>query len=236
LEKEHMAQPWQTIDRIDSADGLLELRKRGERDFLILINGRVLMNSSANRSELALGERACKPVAVHPRPRVLIGGLGMGLTLRAALDALPASAQIVVAELNPATVTWCRGPLAGLTNHAVDDPRVSVVIDDVSAVIAKTTKVGADKFDAIIIDLYEGPHAKTDAKNDPFYGSRALEQTAAALSGGGIFAVWGENPDAAFEKRLAAAGFIVERLRPGRGGMRHVVYMAKRAGKQEKTR
>jgi len=228
-----MAQPWQTIDKVDSADGVLELRQRGERDFLILINNRVLMNSSANRSELALGELACKPVAARKPPRVLIGGLGMGLTLRAALDVLPASAQIVVAELNPITVTWCQGPLAGLTNHAVDDSRVTIVIDDVSKVIAGAARDKAEKFDAIIIDLYEGPHAKTDARNDPFYGSRALEKTAAALSEGGVFAVWGENPDAGFEKRLVGAGFIVERLRPGKGGMRHVVYVAKRGGKQE---
>jgi spermidine synthase len=164
---------------------------------------------------------------LRPKPRVLIGGLGMGLTLRAALDALPAPAQIVVAELNPITLMWCRGPLAGLTNHAVEDPRVVVVIDDVSKVIAGADNT-TEKFDAIIIDLYEGPHAKTDARNDPFYGSRALEKTAAALSEGGIFAVWGENPDAGFEKRLAVAGFIVDRLRPGKGGMRHVVYVAKR--------
>jgi spermidine synthase len=231
-----MAQPWQTIDKVDTPDGLLELRQRGVRDFLILINGRVLMNSSANRSEKTLGVQACEAMPLRPKPRVLIGGLGMGLTLRAALDALPVSAQVVVAELNPVTVSWCRGPLAGLTNHAVDDPRVTIVIDDVSAVIAKAAYVGADKFDAVIIDLYEGPHAKTDAKNDPFYGGRALEKTAGALSAGGVFAVWGENPDAGFEKRLAKAGFIMERLRPGRGGLRHVVYVAKRGGKQEEQK
>lgn len=227
-----MAQPWQTIDRVDTAEGLLELRRRGERDFLILVNGRVLMNSSANRSETTLGERAGTLVAKRKRPRMLIGGLGMGLTLRAALDVLPASAQVVVAELNPVTVAWCRGPLAGLTNRAVEDSRVSVVIDDVSAVIAKAAHAGAEKFDAIIIDLYEGPHAKTDARNDPFYGSSALEKTAAALSAGGVFAVWGESTDAAFEKRLVAAGFIVDRLRPGRGGLRHAVYVGKREEKR----
>jgi spermidine synthase len=227
-----MAQPWQTIDKVDTVDGILELRRRGAVDFLILINGRVLMNSSANRSEKTLGAQACEVMPLRAKPRVLIGGLGMGLTLRAALDALPAPAQIVVAELNPITLTWCRGPLAELTNHAVEDPRVVVVIDDVAAVIAKAASATEDKFDAIIIDLYEGPHAKTDARNDPFYGSRALEQTAAALSAGGVFAVWGENPDAGFEKRLAVAGFIVDRLRPGKGGMRHVVYVAKRGGQK----
>ncbi|MFA4875745.1 MAG: spermidine synthase [bacterium] len=221
-----MAQPWQTIDKVDTADGVLELRKRGDRDFMILINNRVLMNSSLNRSETVLGELACRKVATHHRPRVLIGGLGMGLTLKAALDSLPFTAQVVVSELNPVVVTWCRGPLAMLTNHAVDDPRVFVVIEDVAAVIARAAQPGADQFEAVIIDLYEGPGASHDALLDPFFGSHALKTTAAALSSGGIFAVWGENPDALFEKRLVAAGFIVDRKRPGRGGLRHVVYVA----------
>ncbi len=225
-----MAQPWQTIDKVDTADGVLELRRRGERDFLILINNRVLMNSSANRSEIVLGERACKIVAGRSAPRVLIGGLGMGLTLRAALDALPASARVVVAELNPVAVKWCRGPLAELTKCAVDDPRAAIVIDDVSAMIAQAAKTGAERFDAIILDLYEGPGASSDSVLDPFYGSRALKTTEAALSPGGVFAIWGEKPDAAFEKRLAAAGFTVDRQRPGRGGLRHVVYVARKKG------
>ena len=221
-----MAQPWQTIDRVDTADGVLELRRRGERDFLIVINGRVLMNSSANRSEIALGESSCRAVASRQRPRVLIGGLGMGLTLRAALYSLPPTARVVVAELNPVVVQWCRGPLAELTGSAVDDRRVTVAIADVSSVIANAAQPGAEKFDAVILDLYEGPHATTDAKDDPFYGSQALKVTASALSPGGVFAVWGESSDVAFEKRLAAAGFSVGRKRPGRGGLRHVVYAA----------
>lgn len=221
-----MAKPWQAIEKVDTSDGVLELRQRGEHDFLIVINGRVLMNSSANRSEIALGESACRAVAVRKLPRVLIGGLGMGLTLRAALDSLPPTARIVVAELNPVVVKWCRGPLAGMTRNAVDDKRVTVVIGDVSAVIAKAAEPGAERFDAVIIDLYEGPGSATDARNDPFYGSRALKLTASALSPGGVFAVWGENSDAAFENRLAAAGFSFDRQRPGRGGLRHVVYVA----------
>lgn len=222
-----MAQPWQTIDKAETPDGTLELRKRGERDFLILINNRVLMNSSASRSELTLGEEACTLVAARKNPRVLIGGLGMGLTLRAALDSLPSSAQVIVAELNPVVASWCRGPLAELTKNAASDPRVTIVIDDVAAVIARAAQTGSQRFDAIIIDLYEGPGSATDANHDPFYGSRALRTTAAALAPAGVLAVWGENSDAAFEKRLAAAGFAVERLRPGRGGLRHVVYVAR---------
>jgi len=224
-----MAQPWQTIEKVDTKEGVLELRKRGDRDFMILINNRVLMNSSANRSEIVLGELACRKAAANPRPRVLIGGLGMGLTLKAALDSLPFAARVVIAELNPVMVTWCSGPLAGITKNAVGDPRVTIEIENVSTVIARAAKPGAEQFDAIIIDLYEGPGASSDALYDPFYGSNALKTTAAALSPGGVFAVWGESPDASFEKRLAAAGFIVDRERPGRGGLRHVVYVAQKS-------
>jgi spermidine synthase len=145
-----MALPWQTIDKVETPDGVLELRKRGERDFLILIGSRVLMNSAANRSELALGDLAGRAVAERPAPRVLIGGLGMGLTLRAALDALPASARVIVAELNPVVADWCRGPLAGLTRSVVGDPRVEVVIGDVSAAIARAASPACRRLDATL--------------------------------------------------------------------------------------
>jgi spermidine synthase len=223
-----LAQPWQTIDKVDTADGVLELRRRGERDYIILVNNRVLMNSTANRSEIALGELACARIMSRPRPSVLVGGLGMGLTLRAVLDSLTQSARVAVAELNPAIITWCKGPLAELTNNALNDARVSIKLDDVAAIIAKASQPGAHKLDAIVIDLYEGPHSGTDGINDPFYGKRALKATAAALASNGVFAVWGEAPNKAFEKRLAAAGFSVTIQRPGRGGLRHVVYVAQK--------
>jgi len=221
-----LAQPWKTVDSAETADGVLELRRRGERDFLILINGRVLMNSGANRSELALGEHACRAVAGRPGPRVLIGGLGMGLTLRAALDVLPPSARVIVSELNTVIVGWCRGPLGDLTSRAIDDPRVAVEIADVARVITRSSQDAALRYDAIILDLYEGPGAGTDPVNDPFYGTRALARTAAALQPGGVFAVWGEAPDRTFGQRLGSAGFRVNQQRPGRGGLRHVIYQA----------
>ena len=225
-----MAQPWKTIETIETVDGPLELRQRGARDFLIMINGRVLMNSAANRSEIVLGELAAKKMALRPKPRVLVGGLSMGLTLKAVLDALPADAEVVVAEFNPVVVRWCRGPLADLTLRSAEDPRVTVIVDDVAYLIGQAAETKTSRFDAIIIDLYEGPHAKTDAMNDPFYGNRALKTTAAALTTEGIFAIWGENPDEAFEKRLTTAGFTIDRQRPGRGGLRHVVYVAQKQG------
>lgn len=220
-----MAQPWKTIESIPTKDGVLELRQRGERDFLITVGGLVLMNSSAHRSEVALGSRACAPLAGHPLPRVLVAGLGMGYTLRAVLDALPVTARVVVGELNPVVVEWCRGPLATLTADAVGDPRVTVTIADVAAIIRDAASRG-ERFDAVVLDLYTGPHAGSHKRDDPLYGSRAIEQTRAALIPGGVFAVWGENYDAGFVDRLRSAGFTVESDRPGRGGLRHVIYVA----------
>jgi spermidine synthase len=221
-----MAQPWKTIENIATDEGILELRQRGERDFLITIGPQVLMNSLANRSEVVLGQLGCEHLKVNDSPRVLVGGLGMGFTLRSVLDTLPPSAQVVVAELNPAVVEWCRGPLAALTENAVSDPRVTVEICDVAHRIRRSAVNGGEaRFDAIILDLYRGPHAKTHHSDDPLYGSRAIDNMRAALKPCGVVAVWGENYDEAFEKRLRSAGFTVTTDRPGRGGLRHVVFV-----------
>ena len=225
-----MAKPWKTIDSIDTDEGVLELRQRDERDFLITVGGLVLMNSMANRSEVVLGQLGCKHLHNHPRPRVLVGGLGMACTLRAVLDSLPATAEVVVAELNPVVLTWCRGPLAALTDGAANDPRVDVVITDVAKLVRNTARnARAEKFDAVIFDLYKGPHYHTDKYHDPLYGSRAIDNARLALKPGGVFAVWGENYDEDFDRRLCAAGFTVSHERPGRGGLRHVVFVARLA-------
>ena len=222
-----MAQPWKTIESIATDEGTLELRQRGERDFLIMIGSQVLMNSLANRSEVMLGQLACGHLKESENPRVLVGGLGMGFTLKAVLDTLPASAQVVVAELNPTVLEWCRGPLAPLTENVVDDSRVTVEIGDVAHRIRRSAVNGGDaRFDAIILDLYRGPHAMTHHSDDPLYGSRAIENMRAALKPCGVVAVWGEQYDEAFDKRLRNAGFTVTTDRPGRGGLRHVVFLA----------
>jgi spermidine synthase len=223
-----MAQPWKIIESVATDEGNLELRQRGERDFLIFIGNQVLMNSLANRSEVVLGQLGCGHLQGHAGPRVLVGGLGMGFTLRAVLDTLPATAEVVVAELNPVVHAWCRGPLAVLTNSAVSDPRVTVEIGDVARRIRQSAVQGGEaRFDAIVLDLYRGPHLKTHQRDDPLYGSRAIENARAALKPGGVLAVWGENYDEGFVKRLQSAGFTVTTQRPGRGGLRHAVFLAR---------
>ena len=155
-------QPWRIVGSIETPEGVLELRQRGERSFLITIAGRVLMTSDAHRSEDALAKLACAPLAGRTRPRVLLGGLGMGYTLRAALDALPGAAEIRVVDLNPIVVDWCRGPLADLTGKAIDDPRVEVVVADVAEVIGAAPPASLD---AIVLDLYEGPNEATSGES-----------------------------------------------------------------------
>jgi spermidine synthase len=222
-----MAKPWRIVDRADTAEGLLDLRQRDETDFLITIDGRVLMNSAATMSETVLAELACGPLKYRKNVRVLVGGLGMGFTLKAAIDNLPADAEIVVAELNPIIVNWCRGPLAHLSDGAVDHSRVKIVIDDVAALI-HYAGIKGKQFDAIILDLYDGPHAGAPGRGRHLYGNKALASGRSALKAGGVFAVWSEDPDNAFEKRLKAAGFSVSWQRPGRGGRRHAVYIARK--------
>ena len=223
-----MARPWQTIDSVPTEAGILELRKRGERDFLITIDGRVLMNSLTHRSEVALGQLACAHLRNFTQPRVLIGGLGMGFTLKAVLDVLPAMGRVVVAELNPVVLAWCKGPLAVLTDHAATSTRCVVEICDVAQMIHRYANDDSlEKFDAVILDLYTGPYVRSHEHNDPLYGSTAIDSARATLKPDGVFAVWGENFDAGFAKRLAMAGFATSYQRTGHGGFRHVVYLGK---------
>ena len=223
-----MAQPWKTLDRVSTADGDLELRQRGARDFLITLGGLVLMNSLNNRSEVLLGQLGCQFLQDHPAPRVLVGGLGMACTLRAVLDSLSAGAKVRVAELNPVVVKWCRGPLASLTGAAVSDPRVQIELGDVAALVATLAKDAAERYDAVIYDLYKGPHPKTDRLNDPFYGSRAISKMHQLLVPGGLLTVWGENYDQDFENRLNAGGFKAHTERSAGGGYRHVIFVARK--------
>ena len=224
-----MTRAWQTVDARETHDGLFELRRRGESDFLVCLDGRILMNSRESRSEEALGVWAAEAVAERAAPRLLVAGLGMGITLRAALDLLPADARVVVAELHPHVRAWCAGPLRGCCRDALSDPRAEVRIADVRDVIAQAAARTSPRFDAIALDLYEGVRVApgSDAE-DPFFGDAALARAHAALTPSGAFARWTERPDPAFERRLGRAGFRVERRRIGRGGRRHTLVLGRR--------
>ncbi|NOY92258.1 MAG: spermidine synthase, partial [Deltaproteobacteria bacterium] len=157
--------------------------------------------------------------------RVLLGGLGLGFTLRAALDALPRRAQLVVAELHERVVQWNRGPVASLNGAAVADPRVRVIVGDVTREIRRLANdAHVPRYDAILWDLYVGPTRK-GGRGDPLYGDRSLADTCAALEVGGVFGVWAEAPSKAFEERLGRHG-MTPRLIPVGRGMRHAVYLA----------
>jgi spermidine synthase len=197
--------PWKTLASTRTAEGLLA--------------GRIWMTSHERRSEERLASLAC--ANLRAAPRILIGGLGMAYTLRAALDAVSAEARVDVAELVPEVAAWCRGPLAGLTNSAVADPRAHVIVGDVSRVI---TDAAPASYDAILLDLYEGPHAASQRADDPFYGRGALDRSYRALAPGGVLAVWSEDPDEAFLRRMRGAGFTVNVDRSGTTRV-HIVYL-----------
>ena len=217
----HVALPWQTLATVGTSDGVLELRRRGN-DWLMLIDGRVLMNSFSRSSEEELSRLAVARLEGRPPAHVLVSGLGMGFTLRALLDRVPADARVTVAELNPVVVEWCRGPLGPATNEALRDPRVRVEVGDVADVIAGAQAGG---FDLILLDLYEGPNSSTQTANDPFYGTAALARAHRALAPRGVLGVWSEDADAQFERRFSQARFSVTKHSIGSGGRRHFVYL-----------
>lgn len=222
-----MALPWETLASVQTARGALDLRRRGEKDFLITIDGRVLMTSSAHRSEDALAKLACAGLRNHARARVLVSGLGMGFTLRAALDELGDDAEVTVAEINPVVVEWCQSHLAALISDAARDPRVTVEVVDVAVHIADVARrPDVPRFDAIVLDMYEGPQAQVQP-NDPLYGLPAVRRARQALKANGIFAVWCEGRSLGFEGSLRAAGFDFRMERHGRGARIHHVYVGR---------
>jgi spermidine synthase len=222
---------WETIDRARAPDGAeLVLARRGD-EWVVRAAGRILMSSRVHGSEEALASLALARV---PRPRtILVGGLGLGFTLRAALDRLPADARAVVAELSPALVAWNRGPLAELAGRPLEDPRVRLQQADVRARIAEAN--GA--FDAILLDVDNGPSALAHPANDALYGDRGVRACRDALRQGGVLAVWSAGPDEEYRARLERAGFTVDEEQvpargAGGGGVRHLVFVAVRGAQQ----
>ncbi len=219
--------PWENIDtaRIPGTDDELRLKRRG-KEFSIMLGTNELMNSRLSGSEAALATLAAKKIEKIAKPQLLIGGLGMGFTLRAALAVLGSKAQIVVAELVPAVVAWARGPMAEIFGDSLNDPRVSIRESDVTEIIRSHRL----KFDAILLDVDNGPEGLTRKANDALYSPSGLDAAHTALRPGGVLAVWSSGPNAPFTKRLCGAGFDVNEVNvraTGRGGgARHVIWIA----------
>lgn len=219
--------PWVKIDtaRIPGTTDELRLMRRGA-EFSIKLGTIELMNSRLSGSEAALATLAAKKIESVKKPHVLIGGLGMGFTLRAALAVLGAGARVDVAELVPAVIAWARGPMSEIFAGSLDDPRVSVLETDVLNVIRSKPRT----FDAILLDVDNGPEGLTRKANDALYDKAGLKMTWAALRPRGVLAVWSSGPNPAFAKRLRLAGFDVNEVNiraTGRGGgARHVIWIA----------
>jgi spermidine synthase len=209
------------------APGGVELRLfRHDGDHVIMVGANELMNSRLGGSEEALAVMTCQRLRKGAEPHLLVGGYGMGFTLRAALAVLGKGARVTVAELVPEIIDWARGPMAGLTAGCLDDPRVRLVAGDVAAEIA----AARGRYDAILLDVDNGPSGLTRAANDGLYSMRGLALAKAALKPGGILAIWSAAPDAAFSRRLRDSGFKVEevtvRARSNGKGPRHVIWFA----------
>lgn len=219
--------PWEDLDSASlPGGGELRLKRRGS-ELSIMLGANELMNSRLSGSEEALATLAAERLAGVPSPRVLIGGLGMGFTLRAALATFGPPARIDVVELVPELVAWARGPMASVMAGALDDPRVSVTVADVATVIAQ----GEGRYDAILLDVDNGPDGLTVAANDRLYDASGLARARRALRPGGLLAVWSQGPDQRFTRRLAQASFAVEEVgvKAGRGrGRRHTIWFARR--------
>lgn len=220
--------PWTVLDTapIPGDPGHLRLLQRGT-EFSIQLGHNELMNSRLSGSEEALATLACARVGTRAGARFLVGGFGMGFTLRAALDGLAADARIVLAELVPAVLAWGRGPLAPIAGDPLADPRVEAREADVVGVI----RAASGAFDAILLDVDNGPDGLTRAANDRLYDAAGLAAARTALRPGGILAVWSAHPDPAFTQRLRRGGFSVEEVgvRAGRSrGARHTIWLAER--------
>ncbi|MCG9916061.1 MAG: spermidine synthase [Phenylobacterium sp.] len=221
--------PWIHLDSAQMPDGGGELRlMRRDTEFSIMAGAIELMNSRLSGSEEALATLAWDRLAGRAAPRVLIGGLGMGFTLRAALAVLPADARVTVAELVPEVIAWARGPLAEVFKGCLDDPRVSLHTGDVGPLIAQTPAA----WDAILLDVDNGPEGLTRRANDALYDLTGLARARTSLTPGGVLAVWSSAPDEGFTRRLRRSGLTTEVVRvparKGGRGARHVIWLGVR--------
>ena len=221
--------PWSLLDKAQvPGGGELRLMRRGT-EFSIKLGTQELMNSRLSATEQALATIGCAKIKARAKPSILIGGLGMGFTLRAALTVLGKQAQIVVAELVPAVVAWARGPMAKLSGDSLSDPRVRIHEGDVRDLI----RSGRSVYDAILLDVDNGPEGMTRKANDRLYDLKGLRAAHAALRVGGVLAVWSSAPAPKFTARLRKAGFAViespVRAKGPQGGAQHFIWTATRS-------
>ena len=226
--------PWIHLDTaaVPGGGGELKLMQRGT-EFAIMAGATPLMNSRMSSSEIVLAEVACERLKGRRNVRVLIGGYGMGFTLRAALAGLGTDAQVTVAELVPAVLKWARGPMADLTAGGLSDRRITVHETDVGSVIES----GRGSFDAILLDVDNGPDGLSRTENDRLYNFAGLKAARQALRPGGMLAVWSAAPSKAFVNRLEQTGFVVEEVkaRANKGrGVRHIIWVATRPDEKPK--
>jgi spermidine synthase len=225
--------PWIHLATATTPGGeTLRLLRRGDEFSIRLKGGNELMNSRLGGSEEALATLALEHVAGRHAPRVLIGGLGMGFTLRAALAVAPSDARIVVAEIVPELAGWAGQHMAAVFGDCLADARVEVRTGDVGAMMRAATREAGEGFDAILLDVDNGPDGLTRAGNDRLYREDGLHAARRALAAGGVLAVWSAAPDPAFAKRLGGCGFDVttHTVRAGRtkSGARHTIWIAVR--------
>ncbi len=205
----------------------------GGDDFMIVLDQNELMNSRMRGSEEALAEMALARIAAAPAPHILIGGYGMGFTLRKALALLGAGAAVTVAELVPEIIDWARGPMAALTDACLDDPRVQIAHGDVGFLISGAR----GDYDAILLDVDNGPDGLVRDENNRLYSKTGLAEARVALKPGGILAIWSAAPDSVFANRLRRSRFDVEEVvvrarddgQGGGKGPRHVIWFARKA-------
>ena len=219
--------PLQLIDEIVTPDGtVLSLFHRGG-EYLINADGKSLMSSRMHGSEEELATLGCVRARELEEPVVLVGGLGMGYTLRATLDVLPEAATVVLSELLPSVVKWNEGPLGRLAGHPLKDPRVKVEVGDV----AITLREGVGRFDAVLLDVDNGPRAFTQVSNGSLYDNTGMATLRASLKPRGVLAVWSAWDQKKFEHRLRHFGFDAEtvnvRARLKAGGPRHTIFLGR---------
>lgn len=221
--------PWEQLDAARTPDGKQELRlKRRGSEFSIMLGSNELMNSRLSGSEEALARLSLEKLGRRDRIHALIGGLGMGFTLRAALAELGGDAKVTVAELVPAVIAWARGPMAAIFDGCLDDPRVTVRQGDVIRLI----DAARSEFDTILLDVDNGPEGLTQDSNDTLYSFAGLKAARDALRPGGVLAVWSSGPDRGFTRRLQQSGFVAEAVTVrarGKRGAKHTIWLALKA-------